>query len=338
MLAVEASALAAALTSTRVGRSHLAILSGVRLIAADGNLALWRSDLTLTVEAWVPCSKGDLDVVVPADMLTRYVQQVDGPLAFGMVENRLAVEARSSNVQLPVMNVHDWPLVEHTDGDAVVLDGDAVAAIRTVKYGANPSDPKPILGGVHFTGERVESTDSYRMAYAPCGVPECLVPVGALDDLEPGLVTVTDRSVTIEAGTTRRTVRTIEGEYPDTTRLATHPRPDRLRADRAALIAAVKVAQVAALTEKGDMLPISLTPDGDHVTVAARGVEAESAARVAAECTFEYRLGFNGAFLLDLLNGDDAETVEIEVTDALKPVLAYGAHGSEHVLMPVWMT
>lgn len=334
MLAVEASALAAALTRAKVGRHHLPILTGVRLVATGGRLSCWRSDLTLTVEAFAPIGKGDLDVVVPADLLLQYASTVDGPLAIAIVKDRLVVEAARSNISLPMFNLDDWPLVEHAEGETIELTEADVAAIRTVAYAAGTDTQRPTLTGIHFTGERVEAADSYRVSRAPCTVPECLIPASTLADLEPGEITVTDRSVTFTTEGARRTVRTIEGDFPSTDRLTWDGGPDHLRADRAALLAAMKVAQLASPVGEQRQRSVVLMPDGDTLAVSSLSGEAESTARVEAECSFKYRVGMNAGFFVDLLHAGDEATVELSLIDALKPVKMAGAHGSEHLLMP----
>lgn len=75
-------------------------------------------------------------------------------------------------------------------------------------------------------------------------------------------------------------------------------------------------------------------PDGDTLAVSSLSGEAESTARVEAECSFEYRVGMNAGFFTDLLHAGDEEMVELRLADALKPVGMAGTHGSEHLLMP----
>lgn len=334
MLSVEASAFTSALARCkRVGRSSYPILSGVRLVAEDGRLACWRSDLTLTIESLVPASKGSLDVVVPFDLLHDYLATADGPVAIAKKDDRLIVEARGSHVALPMMRSEDWPLIEHTEGETVELGEADVAAIRAVAYAAGTDPARATLTGIHFTGERVEATDSYRLGRVPCTVPECLIPAPALVELEPGKMTVTDRSVTFETDAARRTVRTLEGDYPRTDAYFGVDRPEKLTADRQALLDAVKVARLAAPGGTGERI-ISITPEGDGIVVAGRG-EAEAAARVAAECSFSFRFGVNAQFFTEMLGACDDETVELRLFDSLKPMGMVGAHDSEHVLMPV---
>lgn len=337
MLAVEADALAAALTRAKVGRHHMPILSGVRLVASGGVLSCWRSDLTLTVQAFAPIGKGDLDVVVPADLLLQYASTVDGPLGIGLADGRLVVEGARSSITLPTLKVDDWPLVEHAEGESIELSEADVAAIRTVMYAAASVDAaRPTLTGIHFTGKQVEATDSYRLGRAPCTVPECLVPASAFAALEPGEITVTDRSVTFSTDGARRTVRTLEGDFPRTDAFFQGDRPEYLRADRAALLGAVKVAQLAAPAGNDRARVIALEPDGDLLTVTSVSGDATSAARVDVECSAKVpRIGMNTVFFTDLLGAADSETVEIRLVDSLKPVAMAGGCGSEHVLMPV---
>lgn len=340
MLSVEADAFAGALK--RAGRVNaaygaMAILHGVRLVADDRHLSCWRSDLELTVEAWVPCSAGTLDVIVPAEPLARYVSQVEGPLGIGTKGSALVVEAARSHVVLPTFDPKDWPMLSHVEGPSIALSG---ADVKRVAYAApTAADKLPKMEGVHFSGTHVEACNSHRLARVPYEAPEALVPVHAFADLADFEMVADERRVSLVTEGETRTVQMLHHSYPDTEKSIVKflASPHHLTADRLGLIAAVKIASAASSTADGYGRNARLRPGSGSLTVTSRAEDTESEALVDAEADFDFPIQFVTRYLLELLGACEAETVTINVQDALKPVhVTDGA--ALHVLMPQRVT
>lgn len=333
MIAVEAAALAAALRRMKVGRpGGMAIISGVRLIAADGQLECWRTDLDLTITTVVPCGAGELDVIVPATTLTNFVGNLEGPVALGMLDGELVVEGRRAHAVLPTLPEGDWPLVTHAEGDEAVLTGADIAAIRSVLYAVSTDAVRPTLRGINLTGEYAQATDSYRLAQAECTTAGVgIVPPSTFADLADGATIAVDSNrVTVRTPESTRTTRLIEGGYPAFERLIGDPPVVVVDIDRDALIGAIEVVAADAVASR-----VRLRFEKKELVVSTRdqnGSRLES--RIDCPSEIDAETGLNRTYLLDILKAVPEPTVSLGYRSELKPI-SIEAGPVFHMLMPI---
>ncbi len=184
-------------------RSGLPILSGVRLEASEGGIAIEATDLELTAR----CSVNDVVTqtpgvaVVPAKALAKAVASMSEPeveLESTPNQERAALHVRAGTRTLTLQGwaIQDWPAIPRLSEIAPLASVDAAAAVEALARAAacaSDDEARPVLGAVAlFFGQdppcvEVVATDSYRLgavriplASAP-GVPESplLVPARA---------------------------------------------------------------------------------------------------------------------------------------------------------------
>lgn len=318
---LDAATLAAAvrtvLPATRA-TTHLSVLKGVRLACDDpGHLTVTATDLDLSIQASVETDSDLEPCVVPAAPLGGWLEGRDGEIELRVDGPDLLLVSETGHVALRTLPVEDWPRVETSTGDPVPLD----RRIAGILYAASRDGARPILNGVGCADGWACCTDSYQLsAVRVDGLPEAIVPVRvlelALKAEGEATITLDDRRVTVDVGSTSYTGRLIEGKFPLWQRLAGEAK-QTVTIDREAAIAALERTLVLCDAET----PVRVTPTGDGLrfTVVSRDV-GEIVEHVAGGEDLGGEYGFRPRLLLNMLRSRDEAKVDLGVTDMLHPV------------------
>ena len=356
---LEALATAARAAATRGGA--LPALSGVRLEVAGDVLHLAGSDLDLTLQVEASVAGIDNGVcVIPARLGTDIVRAVEpGAVTFSLEGSEAVISAGRSQFSVRVLPAEEFLRLPEPAGDAVTLDGAALAAaLNQVVRAASRDDARPILGGVLMTAEpaglRLVATDSYRLAMRDlpgttvlAEGQHVLVPARALGELGrvlagpnlPNSGQVTLRlggdQASFDVGGVRVTTRLIEGEFPNYRQLVPSGYPNRLVVGKDALLDAVR--RVKLLAREATPIRMALRPDGLELTAVTHDVGQAREDLDAKYEGSEMVVAFNPEFLIDGVEATPGDDVVLETLDALKPATLRPTEGTDflYLLMPV---
>ena len=366
---LDALATAARAAATRGGA--LPALSGVRLEVAGDVLHLAGSDLDLTLQVEASVAGIDNGVcVIPARLGTDIVRAVEpGAVTFSLEGSEAVISAGRSQFSVRVLPAEEFLRLPEPAGDAVTLDGAALAAaLNQVVRAASRDDARPILGGVLMTAEpaglRLVATDSYRLAMRDlpgttvlAEGQHVLVPARALGELgrvlagpnlpDSGQVTLRlggdqasfevrpERPPERGSGGVRVTTRLIEGEFPNYRQLVPSGYPNRLVVGKDALLDAVR--RVKLLAREATPIRMALRPDGLELTAVTHDVGQAREDLDAKYEGSEMVVAFNPEFLIDGVEATPGDDVVLETLDALKPATLRPTEGTDflYLLMPV---
>lgn len=334
------TALKAVLPATQTRSAQLPILSCVRIaILEDSEMRLTTTDLDLTIRVAIPASATTEGMVaVPARLFAAVLDKApDGAVEMCLASGRLDVTAGEMAASLNTLNVDEWPRTIEPPKKMFELTPDQVAAIKRVLPAVSTDMKRPTICTVHFKGDRVEATDSYRAMVATLDgldLPEAMVSGTAVASAlkyagPPVRIAINDRTVTIATDTASWTMRTTEGDYPPLDRLFPAAGESTLAIPAERLLRAIDVAQAVS------QAPVLLTRDGDRLVVSATDVEQGHIEDVVEGCSgdFEGELKFNPQILREAIEGDGCSTVTLQPS-GLKPTLIQ-SDGFRQVLVPI---
>jgi DNA polymerase-3 subunit beta len=113
----------------------------------------------------------------------------------------------------------------------------------------------------------------------------------------------------------------INGNYPDYNRVIPQDNPFVLTVDRVSLINALR--RVTLFASKSSNLVV-LNIDSNEMVISAQDLDYSTAAEERVACSYEgntMTIGFNGVFMVEILNNLNDESVVIRLSDPARPGL-----------------
>ncbi len=350
-------------------RNTIPILSNVLIEAsADGMVKIMATDLDLQVIESLDAASVESagSITVSAHLLFDIARKLpDGSqVSLETADNRMVVKAGRSRFQLPTLPRDDFPVI--VEGDlptsfeiaaatlAELIDRTRFAiSTEETRYYLNgiflhvADDDRPVLKAAATDGHRLARFTIDRPAGAE-GMPDVIVPRKAVAELRKLLEESLDTNVQVDlspskirfalggAGGVVLTSKLIDGTFPDYSRVIPTGNDKLLKLDPKSFFSGVdRVATIA--TEKTRAVKMSL--ETDKVTLSVTSPDNGNAAEeIAADYRSEpMEIGFNAAYLKDILAQIDSDTVELHLADAGAPTLIRKDEKSPalYVLMPM---
>lgn len=369
--------------SKTVERRHtIPILLNAMLQMTPAGLTVTGTDLDVTITATIAEAVGDdgFAVTLPAHMLqdvekkARASESVALDVTEGDETGRLDFEGLRVTMQsLPVDDFPISMIEAPIKADFEISTGELLAAIDGTRFAISTEETRYYLNGIFChcvlsDGEpmlRFVATDGHRMALQTIPAPEGLTP-----DNMPGII-IPRKTVEILRGlckakgapadmrwqvnTTKAlftigsvTVlsKTIDGTFPDYTRVVPTDSARTVRIDRAELREAIKSVS-AMSSERGRAFKLALGSFGGPgeymATISVKNPDSGDASMrvccdVDGESSEGFEIGFNGAYMVDILDALDGEkTIRVQLNDSGSPALISALWGSaaRFVLMPM---
>lgn len=320
-------------------RNTIPILDTVRLVATDGRLTATATDLDIEVTAGIDAD-GEIAVCLPAKTLTDIVGKAAGDKIEIDCEGAAAtIKAGRSRFKLQSLPVDDFPTME-AGKFAATFTANLAAIIEPVAFAMSDEETRYYLNGVYLQPGVATATNGHRLStnkdkawddHEPVILPRKLVGMMPAGEIT---VDVSNTKVRLTAGEIVIISRVIDGTYPDYERVVPTNNGKHIIVDADELQkAAARVAVVSDERERGVKLVIG---HGEiALWVRAQGDEATD----AVTCDYDgepIEVGFNAAYLAEVLSNMPAGPVTMSLNDGGSPVLftSKAAEGLRIVLMP----
>ena len=350
-------------------RNTIPILSNVLIEAdASGLVKVMATDLDLQVTESMKANSVETAgaITVSAHLLFDIARKLpDGSeVSLEAADNRMAVRAGRSRFQLPTLPRDDFPVI--VEGDlptsfelpakllAEMIDRTRFAiSTEETRYYLNgiflhvSDDEKPVLKAAATDGHRLARFTIDRPEGAE-GMPDVIIPRKAVGELRKLLEEAADGNVQIDLSPSKirftlggeggvvLTSKLIDGTFPDYNRVIPTGNDKLLKVDPKAFFAGVdRVATIA--TEKTRAVKMGLEADKVTLTVTSPD-NGNASEEVSGEYSSEaLEIGFNAAYLKDVLSQIDSDLVELHFADAGAPTLIRQNENSPalYVLMPM---
>jgi DNA polymerase III subunit beta len=344
-----------------VERRHtLPILSNVLITAAGDHVEFLATDLEVQITSRAALeSKAEGAVTVGARKLYDILRSLpeDAEVALEAKDNRMTVRAGKSRFNLQTLAAADFPkMVEARDASkTLTLPQKALKdALRLVQFAMAVQDIRYYLNGVLFSVDkdtlRVVATDGHRLSFASQSIGgdhgnvEAILPRKTVLELikllgdgdEPVALAMGANQVRFSLGDIEIVSKIVEGKFPDYQKVIPATHKNKVSIDRATLAQSLNRAAILS-NEKIRGVRLVFTKDALSI-ICTNNEQEEAEEGVAIEYDGDpLDIGFNIAYLLDVLNHVDAPSVTVAMGDSNSSALVQipGREDFKYVVMPM---
>ena len=351
-------------------RTTIIILANVLLRAENDRLFITATDLDIEIVEKIPAEIVRAgEITVNASTLAEIARNAPAGAELAIEwakadDPRATVKFGRSRYQLPVLPAGDFPIRNDlTNATSLTLEAPALHQLLDhVHFAQCTEEARYYINGVNISRVadngvavlRVVATDGHRMIIdqMPCdqgaAMPAVTIPRKAVGEMrrmladlkEEVTLEISTLGIALHTGTGRLITKSIDGSYPDYSRVMPTKWEREFVVNRALLKEAIKrVSLISA--EKSRTVKLSMSDE--VMTLTVRNMEAGAAAEeieIQGEGP-DIETGFNAKYLLDLMDQTDADRVLLRMTEPASPARldpcegTKGAEGIVNVIMPV---
>ncbi len=343
-------------------KSTLPILSNVLLQLEGNTLRIVATDLEVSVVTEMEVDgERDGSVTAPAKKIQDIVRELEGMVLTCDVDenNHLHLETEIGQYQLMGSSAQEFPtLPEFAGATTLKLGADKLLSLvnRTI-FAVSRDELRPALTGVFFqirTHElRAVATDGHRLVritdqkFESESEHELIIPVKALDMIRRNLpeegdieLAIGENQIMVVLPEATLYSRLIEGRYPHYESVIPSENNNRLIVSTDQLIRSLKRAQIFANPINRQVV-FNLDPDKLEITAEDVELGGKGRESIAAKYDGEGQsIGYNAAYLLDLLKHVETEDVRFDLggpkqAGIVKPTVGDEGEDFLMLIMPV---
>jgi len=337
-------------------KTALPILSNILIEAQGGNLKLTATDLDIGITCVIPVDAPENgSITLPAKRFYDIVRElpVDGVVVTSKKNNIVTIETAACQFKILGLPKEEFPrLPEFKDKETIKLSqGVLKEMLGLTSFAVSLDETRYILNGILFKVAKntltLVATDGKRLAVADRKLKQeidksvnIIVPNKTIQELGRNLkedgdlaLTISNNQILFDLGPNTIISRLIEGEFPDYRQVVPAASENKMTVDREQFLLAVKRAALLATPDyqavklevfKDKMVVSKSTPDigesREEVAVAYKGKELA--------------IGFNPAYLMDILKNLPLASVDFELIDSEKPGV-FRAEGYTYIVLPM---
>lgn len=322
-------------------KNALPILDCILFELVGGELKMTASDsetaMTTTIE--VTEAEGEGKFAIGAKQLISSVKEIsDQPITFNVDQNTFAIEINYQNgkYNLVGQNGYEYPLPSAMNGFARSIAIDAAVMFNGINrclFAAADDELRPQMNGVYFDmatenitfvasdghklvrnrvfSARADEASAFILPKKPALLLKTVLPKAEGD----AVIRFDDRNAEIQLTGYVISCRLIEGRYPNYNSVIPTDNPFRVTVDRLAFISALR--RIIVFASQSSAL-IKLHVDQGTLTVSAQDLDFSTSAEEHIMCEYEgmaMSIGFNGPFLIDVLNSVTGNDIVLELAD-----------------------
>ncbi len=344
-------------------KPQLPILQNALLMTEKGRLRVTTTNLETTESVWVGAKvEKEGGICVSAKLLTEFVMTIPPEaMRLSVSEGVLHITSSGTKATIPGVDASEFPPVaKEKQGKGAPIDKKTLlSALDMVIFSAASDEGRPLLTGVKFKKEGskmlVVATDGYRLSLKKVELSlldkvDLIIPARALGEVakvgaeekEGDKLTLgetEDGGLRFSTGDTDVITRTIDGEYPDFTKIIPGKWTTRVLFDTQTLVRAVKSAAIFA-RDSANIVKIHV--ENQSVTVSANAPSVgENSVEIEAKIDGDGGdIAFNSRFLVEFLTRFTGEELLFEMTGSLNPGVFRPVKDETylHIIMPVRVT
>ena len=324
-----------------ITKATLPILSNILIEAQQGQLRLTATDLDIGISCVIPVDTQEPGAItLPAKRFSDIIKElpVDSVNITAKKNNQVNIETELCQFRIMGLAREEFPrLPEFKDKEAIRLDQPLLKQmLGLTSFAVSIDESRYILNGILFKINKnnltLVATDGKRLAIIEKKInssPEkeisIIVPIKTIHELSRNLQEEGELSLILggnqalfDLGSVVVISRLIEGEFPDYKQVVPPVSDNKVKVEREQFLLAVKRASLLSTPDyqavkleafKNKLVISKSTPDVG---------ESREELKVAYQGR-ELAIGFNPAYLIDVLKNLAEESVELELTDTEKP-------------------
>jgi DNA polymerase-3 subunit beta len=349
-------------------KNALPILDCILFELAGGVLKMTASDseTTMVTTVEVTDAEGEGKFAIGAKQLISSVKEIsEQPIMFQVDQNSFAIEITYQNGKYNLIgqNGYEFPVPSSVNDSSRSLSIDAQVMFNGINrslFAAADDELRPQMNGVYFDmaqdsitfvasdghklvrnrvfSVHVDEPSAFILPKKPALLLKAVLPKAEGD----AIVRFDDRNAEIELTDYLISCRLIEGRYPNYNSVIPTDNPFRVTADRMAFISALRRVSVFA-SQSSSLIKIHV--DQGTLTVSAQDLDFSTSAEEHIMCDYNgtpMSIGFNGPFLLDVLNSIASNDIVLELADPSRAGVITPAEQEENedlimLLMPMML-
>ncbi len=324
------------------------------LLIADEGLTVVGNNLEISIEYTVPAQVRETgSICINSRTLCDIVRSLpDEAILFEETDKNIHITCGETDFKLIGLSAEDFPRSEPVE-DAVKTTMSAemlTDIVRQTGFAVAVTDVKPLLTGIKFeiSPDNITAValDGYRLALRREAVESgaevtCIIPGRSMGELcrilkdeDDVSIELADAAARFRFGSCLFTTRLLQGEFINYNNII----PTSV--DSTAVIGVpelMKCVERAALLadHDGSKIPVKLTFQGPklHVTCETQSGQFHDVLNVETTNMEEFEIGFNHKFLLDALRATECESVRMEFTGSIKPLVIKPMEGNEFIFI-----
>ena len=349
-------------------KNALPILDCILFELTNGVLKMTASDseTTMVTTVEVTDADGEGKFAIGAKQLISSVKEIsEQPISFQVDPNSFAIEITYQNGKYNLIgqNGYEFPVPNGVNGSSRSLSMDAQVMFNGISrslFAAADDELRPQMNGVYFDmtpdsvtfvasdghklvrnrvfSVHVDEPSAFILPKKPALLLKTVLPKAEGDTI----VRFDDRNAEIQLTDYTISCRLIEGRYPNYNSVIPADNPFRVTADRMAFISALR--RVSVFASQSSAL-IKIHVDQGTLTVSAQDLDFSTSAEEHIMCDYDgtpMSIGFNGPFLIDVLNSINSNDIILELADPSRAGVITPAEQEENedlimLLMPMML-
>lgn len=322
-------------------KNALPILDCILFELSDGQLKMVSSDseTTITTAIEVTDVEGEGKFAIESKQLINSLKEIsEQPISFFINQDSYAIEINYQNgkYNLVGMNGYEYPVPSGVDGSVRSISIDSQIMFNGINrslFAAADDELRPQMNGVYFDMQPESITfvasDGHKLvrnrvfsvhspepsAFILPKKPSLLLKAILPKESGEASVRFDDRNAEIELENYTISCRLIEGRYPNYNSVVPTDNPFRVTVDRMSFISALR--RVSVFASQSSSL-IKLHVESNTLTVSAQDIDFSTSAEEHIVCEYDgspMSIGFNGPFLIDVLNSMTSTDIILELAD-----------------------
>ncbi len=322
-------------------RAALPILSNILIETQENRLVLTATDLDVGISCVIPVDVQEAGAItIPAKRFGDIIKELPGDSVEINTKKNNLVTIHTQPCEFKIMGLgrEEFPkLPEFQNKEAIKLEQSVLKEMLALtSFAASFDETRYVLNGILFKINKnnlvLVATDGKRLAVVERKLEQAtdkevqmIVPLKTIQELnrnlkeEGGLsVILGNNQALFDLGQVNIISRLIEGEFPDYRQVIPAPSENKVGAKREEFLLAVRRA---ALLSTPDYQAVKLEVFKNKLVVSKSTPDVGESRE---EIPIEYKgkelvIGFNPAYLIDVLKNLQTESIELELTDSEKP-------------------
>jgi len=320
-------------------RHVLPIVENFLFDIEENKLVITATDLEITMKTSLDIeTRGEgLRLAVPAKIILETLRNLpEQPITFTINEENFGIEISSENgkYKLSGENGADFPQIPVAENtSSIKMSADIlVKAIHKTLFAASTDDLKPAMNGMffHFTdaGVTFVATDAHRLVrYRRVDITvkenvTFIIPQKALNLMKNSLagneeiltIEYNENNAFFSVGTTLLVCRLIADKFPDYENVIPTNNPNKLIVSRKELYSTLKRVNIYSNKTTHQ---IRFKAAGSELSISSEDIDFANEAHETLKCIYDgedIEIGFNAAFLQEVINNIDTEDVVVELS------------------------
>lgn len=326
-------------------KNALSILDNFLLKVEGDRLSITGSDQenVMTASMEIMESESDGEIAVPAKRLLEITKEISSqPLQFDINDETKEIDIKFLNGHFNFMGVDavEYPRRMESAEDKTSLSIPASVVLQGIEntlFAVSAEPVRPIMTGIlwdlHQDDITFVSSDTHKLVryinrQTQPGVEAAFIMPAKPANIIKGLISKEDgdinlsfdsKGATLEFGDYKLSCLFIKGVYPNYNRVIPPNSPFEMIVDRVSLLNALR--RVTIFAAKSSNLVV-LNLDQNEVLLSGQDLDYGTKAEERVLCNYEgnkMTIGFNGVFMIEVLNNLKDETVILKLSDPARP-------------------